>query len=176
LVNSATGGYWNPYPVNPAPASSGDSGFRLLADGGHAFVDDIPRGPCKFQGGWADCDSISEDPWPERILPSGRVKSATLAIRSQAKAATRALGRLLGRSSLSTAEKRAIRSLERQIEEHRSKLDAYRSNPDAFDPKGMLANAPSQEIRERIIEGRMRHLETEIRAFESQIRRIRKKG
>ena len=73
---------------------------------------------------------------------------------------------------MSTAGVRA----ERQIEEHRSKLDAYRSNPDAFDPKVMRANAPSQEIRERIIEGRMRHLETEIRAFESQIRRIRKKG
>jgi RHS repeat-associated protein len=67
---------------------------------------------------------------------------------------------------------KAVRSLRRRAKEHRDKLEAYRKNPDAFDNKGYLKNAPSSEVRTRIINGRIRHLEQEIKAFEDQIQRI----
>jgi RHS repeat-associated protein len=53
----------------------------------------------------------------------------------------------------------------RALSEHVEKLEKYRANPDAFDNKGFLKNAPSQEIRERIIRSRIKHLEDEIRAI-----------
>jgi RHS repeat-associated protein len=77
-----------------------------------------------------------------------------------------------GGRGLSASQERAIRSLEQQIAEHREKLDAYRANPDAFDNQGRLQNAPNPEIRQRIIDGRIRHLETEIAGFERQVRQI----
>jgi hypothetical protein len=54
--------------------------------------------------------------------------------------------------------------LEKQIAEHEQKLANYKSNPDAYDNKGILKNA-SPERRESIINGRIRHLEREIEAF-----------
>jgi hypothetical protein len=72
---------------------------------------------------------------------------------------------------LSTEAQRTVRNLERRLTEHREKLDAFRRNPDAFDDKGFLKNAPSAEVRERIIQGRIRHLENEIANFETWIRR-----
>lgn len=60
--------------------------------------------------------------------------------------------------------------LQRRLDEHRQKLDDYRRDPDAFDNQGLLRNAPNEEVRNRIIQGRIRHLENEIRAFEKGIR------
>jgi hypothetical protein len=77
-----------------------------------------------------------------------------------------------GGANLSKQAQKSIRSFEKNIAEHRAKLDAYKRNPDAFDNKGFLKNAPSQEIRERIIEGRIQHLEGEIRGFQNQIDRL----
>jgi len=57
-----------------------------------------------------------------------------------------------------------------RIHEHRQKINQYRQNPEGFDNKGVLKNAPSPEIRQRIIEGRIKHLEKEIQAFEKNIR------
>lgn len=70
---------------------------------------------------------------------------------------------------LTASEQRAVRSLQRNVEEHRAKLEAYKNNPDQFDNQGILKNAPSSEIRQRIIDGRIRHLETEINTFQRQI-------
>gem|GEM_PF-675067 len=61
-------------------------------------------------------------------------------------------------------------NLQRRLDEHRQKLSDYRRDPDAFDNQGLLKNAPSDEVRQRIIQGRIRHLEQEIRAFEKAIR------
>lgn len=72
------------------------------------------------------------------------------------------------------AEK-AIRSLQKRLDEHREKLAAYRANPDAYDNKGILAGA-SPEVRQRIIEGRVRHLEQEIANFQNQINALRGGG
>ena len=67
-----------------------------------------------------------------------------------------------------------VRSLEKRREEHIAKLEAYRKNPAAFDNLGYLENAPSQEVRERIINARIRHLEHEIQNFERQITEAQK--
>ncbi len=77
-----------------------------------------------------------------------------------------------GAPALSREASRSIASLERRLAEHRAKLEAYKRNPDAFDNQGFLRNAPSQEVREQIIQGRIRHLEQEIRNFEQQIGRL----
>lgn len=75
---------------------------------------------------------------------------------------------------LSTAAQRSIRSLEARLAEHESKLAAYRENPFAFDNRGDLArNAARPEVQQRIIDGRIRHLEGEIRNFQQQLERLR---
>ena len=61
--------------------------------------------------------------------------------------------------------------LRRQLDAHQQKLEQYRANPDAFDNKGLLRNA-SPEVRQRIIQGRIRHLEGQIRNFQDQIRQL----
>jgi hypothetical protein len=65
-----------------------------------------------------------------------------------------------------------VRSIHRRIAEHQQKLADYIRNPDAFDNQGLLRNAPTPEIRQRIIDGRIRHLQNEIDAFQRQIDRI----
>jgi len=52
-------------------------------------------------------------------------------------------------------------------------LEAYNNDPDAFDNKGYLKGAPSNEVRQRIIDGRIRHLENEIKTFNKNINEIR---
>lgn len=63
----------------------------------------------------------------------------------------------------------SIKSLRARLAEHQQKLVDYKANPDAFDNQGILKNAPSSEVRKRIINGRIKHLEDEIRAFEKAI-------
>ena len=74
--------------------------------------------------------------------------------------------------NLPTPQQRAVRSLSKRAQEHRQKLEDFKANPDAFDNKGFLQNAPNKEVRQRIIDGRIRHLEQEIRAFETDIQKI----
>ncbi|MFO0579732.1 MAG: hypothetical protein U1A78_37640 [Polyangia bacterium] len=66
-----------------------------------------------------------------------------------------------------------IRSWEQRKQEHIQKLEAYKANPDAFDNQGYLRNAPSAEVRDKIIRQRIKHLEGEIRNFDQQIQRAR---
>ena len=73
---------------------------------------------------------------------------------------------------LTASQQRSVRSLQSQVETHQAKLDAYRANPDAYDNLGILERAPTPEIRQRIIDGRIRHLETEIRTFQDQIDKL----
>ncbi len=67
------------------------------------------------------------------------------------------------------------RSLEEQIKLHQQKKADYIKNPDKYDNQGYLKNAGSdQALRQRIIEGRIRHLDHEIRTFQDQIDQINK--
>ncbi|SEG68471.1 hypothetical protein SAMN02982929_03164 [Saccharopolyspora kobensis] len=77
-------------------------------------------------------------------------------------------------SELSPSDRRSVDSYERLIKEHEDKLDAYKRDPEAFDNKGILKNAPNDEVRQRIIDGRVRHLEKEINTFRENIDKIYK--
>jgi RHS repeat-associated protein len=71
------------------------------------------------------------------------------------------------------SREKAIKSLEQRIDEHKRKLEAYKANPDAFDNKGILKNAPNAEVRQGIIDGRIKHLEHEIQTFQNQVDALR---
>lgn len=75
--------------------------------------------------------------------------------------------------NLSFSDKRSIKSLEEQIRLHEDKLEAYKKNPDSFDNKGYLQNAPSEQVRKKIIDSRIRHLEQEIKTFHKNIDEIK---
>jgi RHS repeat-associated protein len=84
----------------------------------------------------------------------------------------RANGNGSGNKELSASEKRSVASLRQQIAVHKQKLKEYLSDPDKFDNKGFLKNAPNDQIRQRIIDSRARHLESEIKTFEDNIKKI----
>jgi hypothetical protein len=75
---------------------------------------------------------------------------------------------------LSISDNRSIHSLREQVRLHEEKLAAYRRNPDAFDNLGYLKNAPNIIARQKIINGRIRHLEHEIKIFKENIDKIKK--
>jgi hypothetical protein len=67
---------------------------------------------------------------------------------------------------------KSIRSLQGQVSKHEQKLADYKRNPDKYDNKGLLRNAPP-EARQRIIQGRVRKLEREIKTFKREINKLR---
>ena len=75
-------------------------------------------------------------------------------------------------TNLPTSQQKSVRSLLKRIKEHEQKLEAFKANPEAFDNKGFLRNAPNEEIRQKIINQRIRHLEQEIRTFNKNINDI----
>jgi len=75
-------------------------------------------------------------------------------------------------NQLSQSQHKAINSLTERAAEHQKKLADYMNNPDAFDNQGVLKNAPTPEIRQKIIDGRIRHLQQEIKVFQDQIDQI----
>lgn len=79
----------------------------------------------------------------------------------------------LARGALSTTQKVAIRGQKKFIKSETKKLRAYIKNPDKFDNKGFLKNAPSKEVREKIISTRIKHLKTEIKSAKQNIKKIK---
>ena len=63
--------------------------------------------------------------------------------------------------------------LDKQIERHQEKLEQYKSDPGRYDNKGFLTDA-SPELREKIIDSRIRSLEKQIDNFRSQKERAEK--
>jgi hypothetical protein len=106
-----------------------------------------------------------------RLAAVGDVK--TVAVSAEAVTVALAPGAVAmtmrGRQTSSNPSE-SIKSLKARLTEHQQKLVDYKANPDAFDNQGILKNAPSSEVRQRIINGRIKHLEDEIRAFEKAIR------
>ncbi len=72
-----------------------------------------------------------------------------------------------------TPAEKSLDSLASRLAEHQAKLNAYRANPDALDNKGLLRNAPTQEIRDQIIQRRIQILERDIKHFETQIEKVK---
>lgn len=63
-------------------------------------------------------------------------------------------------------------SYEKLIEEHQKKLDDYIKDPYAHDNKGILENAPNQEIRDKIIQGRIDALQKQINKQQGELEKI----
>jgi hypothetical protein len=78
--------------------------------------------------------------------------------------------------NLTKKEQKSLNSYQKQIYEHQEKLREYKANPNLFDNKGYLKNAPNESIRQRIIEKRIQHLENEIKTLQRNIDKILTKG
>ncbi len=76
------------------------------------------------------------------------------------------------KSRLSKSEYKAAKSNYKRMLEHIEKLEKYKNNPFKFDNQGLLKNAPSEQIQQKIIESRVAHLEQEIQAFYNHILKI----
>ncbi|WNG15729.1 hypothetical protein [Cystobacter fuscus] len=106
-----------------------------------------------------------------RLAAVGEVKTVAVSAESVTIALTPGAVAMMGRGrQTSSNPSQSLKSLQAQLAEHRQKLADYKANPDAFDNQGILRKAPSPEVRQRIINGRIKHLEDEIRAFEKNIR------
>lgn len=73
------------------------------------------------------------------------------------------------KDKLSKQDYKKVKSEYEQLLDHVNKLDKYKANPLKFDNKGLLKNAPSDQIRQQIIEGRILKLEKEIQTFYNNI-------
>ncbi|QMU63848.1 MAG: hypothetical protein GKR88_05785 [Flavobacteriaceae bacterium] len=78
----------------------------------------------------------------------------------------------LKKAKLTKSQLKAIMSLKKQITKHKKKLKNFKKNPDKYDNKKFLKNAPSEQVRDRIINSRIKHLEKEIKAFKNNIDKI----
>ncbi len=79
-------------------------------------------------------------------------------------------------ANLTKHQLKKIRSLEREIAEHETKLSEYIKDPDKFDNQGHLKNAPNDAVRQEIIQGRIVKLEREIQKFRNEIQKTIKRG
>lgn len=80
-----------------------------------------------------------------------------------------------GNIPLTAQELRSIKTYEELIIEHREKMTEYIKGPWKYDNQGLLKNAPSDAIRTKIIEARVKHLEHEINTFQKSIDKIKNK-
>jgi len=76
------------------------------------------------------------------------------------------------KSQLSKNDYKAAKSNYRRMLEHLEKLKNYKKDPFKFDNQGLLKNAPSEQIRQKIIDARVGHLEQEIQTFYNNILKI----
>ncbi len=73
---------------------------------------------------------------------------------------------------LNNSQKRAIRSLEKQIEKHQQKIRDYISNPDQCDNKGFLKDKSIVE-KARLMQERIDSLNHQISTFKKNINAIK---
>lgn len=77
-----------------------------------------------------------------------------------------------GGVNLTESQLKSISSYESQIAKHQTKLAEYIKNPMKFDNKGFLKNAPNDEVRQKIIQTRIKHITQEIQTFQNNIQKI----
>jgi RHS repeat-associated protein len=75
-----------------------------------------------------------------------------------------------GQSGKEDTSATSSKGLEQQVAAHKQKLEQYKKDPMSMDNKNTLRNAPSEKVKQQIIEGRIKKLEKEIRNFEKQIK------
>lgn len=100
-------------------------------------------------------------------IPSGEGVAAHLALKGGARAVAKNTTK-----TLSKQEIKSIKTYKKLIIEHQSKLTKYSINPSKYDNTGILKNAPTQQIRNNIIESRKQHLKHEIKTFHKNINNI----
>ena len=76
------------------------------------------------------------------------------------------------KSRLSKNDYKAAKSNYRRMLEHIEKLKKYKRDPLKFDNQNLLKNAPSEQIRQKIIDARVAHLEQEIQTLYNNILKI----
>ncbi len=74
--------------------------------------------------------------------------------------------------NLTKSQLKSISSYEGLIAKHEQKLAEYIKDPWKFDNQNVLKNAPNDAIRQKIIEGRIEKLQTEIQTFKNNIYKI----
>ena len=72
---------------------------------------------------------------------------------------------------LTDDQKKVIKGLQKQIDKHAEKLKEYIENPEACDNKGFLQNV-SEELKQKIIQARIKSLTDQINNFHDQINKI----
>ncbi len=77
-------------------------------------------------------------------------------------------------NNITKAQQKSVNSYRQRITEHQKKLTNYKANPNAYDNKGFLKKAPNEQVRQRIINGRVKHLEGEIKTFQKNIDKVLK--
>ncbi len=80
------------------------------------------------------------------------------------------------KEKLSHEDYKAAKSTYNEMVNHCKKLDEYKQNPEKYDNKNILKNAATNEIRQQIINGRIKHLEKEITKFYNNIIKILQKA
>ena len=78
----------------------------------------------------------------------------------------------LAKERISKSQYRAAKSNYKRMVQHVEKLEKYRQNPMKYDNMGLLKKAPTEEIRQKIIQSRIAHLEKEIHTFYNNIVKI----
>jgi len=73
------------------------------------------------------------------------------------------------KGKLSKHDYKKVKSEYEQLLDHVNKLEKYKANPLKYDNKGILQNAPNDQIRQQIINGRILKLEREIQTFYNNI-------
>jgi hypothetical protein len=76
------------------------------------------------------------------------------------------------KTKLSKNEYKAAKSNYNKMLEHIEKLEKYKKNPFEFDNQNLLRNAPNEQIKQKIIQSRINHLEKEIQTFYNNIIKI----
>jgi len=73
------------------------------------------------------------------------------------------------KDKLTREEYKKVNSEYEQMLDHIKKLEEYKANPYKFDNKSFLQNDPNDQIRQKIIQTRISHLEKEILTFYNNI-------
>lgn len=85
------------------------------------------------------------------------------------------LAKIIGRGPLNRQTRKELESsknsFEALIEEHLQKIDDFKADPDAFDNKGLLKDV-TPELREKIIQGRIKSLEKQIQGQRENLRKV----
>ena len=76
------------------------------------------------------------------------------------------------KSRLSKNEYKSAKSNYKRMVEHVDKLEKYKQNPLKYDNLGLLKNAPNEQVKQKIIQSRIAHLEKEVQTFYNNIVKI----